>query len=124
MVKKHNISIDSTSSSSSHGHALYISSFSFNTTSTSSSYEWLIDSRAYYHMAEDKDIFSALNECNTMKIFFGDDISLSVAGSGTVQVDNGNFNDVLCVPSISYNLLSIFQITQSGVSKTVEFSPH
>jgi hypothetical protein len=33
-MKKHNISIDSTSSSS-HGHALSASSFSFNTTSTS-----------------------------------------------------------------------------------------
>jgi hypothetical protein len=40
-MKKHNISIDSTSSSSSyfHGQALYVSGFSFNTTSTSSSDE-------------------------------------------------------------------------------------
>jgi hypothetical protein len=60
-MKKHNISIDSTSSSSSHGHALFVSGFSFNTTSTSSSDEWLIDSGASYHMAKDKDIFSALN---------------------------------------------------------------
>jgi hypothetical protein len=42
-MKKHNISIDSTSSS--HGHALSASGFSFNSdsTTTSSSYEWLID---------------------------------------------------------------------------------
>jgi hypothetical protein len=70
-MKKHNISIDSTTSSSSHGHVLSASSFSFNTTSTSSSDEWLIDSGASYHMAKDKDIFSALNECNTNKIFVG-----------------------------------------------------
>jgi hypothetical protein len=75
-MKKHNINIDSISSS--HGYALSTSSFSFNTTSTSSSDEWLIDSGASYHMAKDKDIFSALNECNTKKIFFGDDRSLSV----------------------------------------------
>jgi hypothetical protein len=66
-IKKHNINIDSTSFSSSHGHALFASGFSFNTTSTSSSDEWLIDYGAYYHMAKDKDIFSALNECNTRK---------------------------------------------------------
>jgi hypothetical protein len=60
-MKKHNISIDFTSSSSSHGHALSASGFSFNTTSTSSSDEWLIDSEASYHIAKDKDIFSALN---------------------------------------------------------------
>jgi hypothetical protein len=78
MMKKHNISIDSTSS---HGHAISASGFSFDTTSTSSSNEWLIDSRASYHMAKDKDIFSTLNECNTKKIFVGDDKYLSVVGS-------------------------------------------
>ena len=75
-MKKHNISIDSTSSS--HGHALFASSFSFNTPSTYTSDKWLIDSREYYHMAKDRDIFSTLNECNTDKIFVGDDITLSV----------------------------------------------
>jgi transposase InsO family protein len=123
-MKKHNISIDSPSSSSSHGHALSASGFSFNTNSTSSSDEWLIDSGASYHMAKDKAIFSSLNECNTKKIFVGDDRSLSVVGSGTVQVDNGHFNDVLCVPSLSCNLLSVYQITHSGEGKTIEFSPH
>jgi hypothetical protein len=73
-MKKHNINIDTTSSSN--GHVLSASGFSFNTTSSSSSDEWLIDSRAYYHMAKDRDIFSALNECNTKKIFVGDDRSL------------------------------------------------
>jgi hypothetical protein len=123
-MKRHNISIDSISSSSSNGRALSASGFSFNTTSTSSFDEWLIDSRAYYHIAKDRDIFPALNECNTNKIFVGDDRSLSVEGSGTVQVENSHFNDVLCVPSLSCNLLSVYQITHSGEGKTVEFSPH
>jgi hypothetical protein len=65
MMKKHNISIDSTTSSSSHGHALSASGFSFNTPSTSTSDKWLIDSGASYHMDKDRDIFSTLNECNT-----------------------------------------------------------
>jgi hypothetical protein len=123
-MKTHNISIDSTSSS--HGHALFASSFSFNSTSTttSSSDEWLIDSGASYHMAKDKSIFSVLNECNTKKIFFDDDRSFNVVGSGTIQVDNGHFNDVLCVLGLSCNLLSVYQITHLGEGKTVEFSPH
>jgi len=121
-MKKHNINIDSTTSSSSHGHALSASGFSFNTTSTSSFEEWLIDSRESYHMAKDRNIFSSLNECNTKKIFVGDDRSLSVEGSGTIQVENNNFNDVLCVPSLSCNLLSVYQITHSGEDKTIEFS--
>ena len=110
-MKKHNISIDSTFSS--HEHALSASGFSFNSisTTTSSSDEWIIDLGASYYMAKDKAIFSALNECNTKKIFVGDDRSLSVEGSRTVQVENGHFNDVLRVPSLSYNLLSVYQIT-------------
>jgi hypothetical protein len=124
VMKNHKISIDSTSSSSSHGHTLSASHFSFNTPSTSTSDKWLIDSRASYHIAKDRDIFSTLNECNTKKIFVGDDRSLSVEGSGTVQVENGHFNDVLCVPSLSCNLLSVYQITHSGEGKIVEFSPH
>jgi hypothetical protein len=123
VMKKHNISIDSTSSSS-HGHALSASSFSFNTTSTSTFEEWLIDSRASYHMAKDGDIFYALNECNTKKIFVGDDRSLSVEGSGTIQVKNGYFNDVLCVPSLSGKLILVYKITHSSEGKTIDFSPH
>jgi hypothetical protein len=121
MMKKHNINIDSTSSYSSHGHALSAYGFSFNTTTTSSSHDWLIDSGASYHMAKDKDIISSLNECNTKKIFVGDDRSLSVVGSGIVQVDNGHFNDVLCVPCLSCNLLLVYQITHSSEGKIVEF---
>jgi hypothetical protein len=75
-------------------------------------------------MAKDKAIFSSPNECNTKKIYVGDDRSLSVVGSRTVQVENGYFNDVLCVPHLSCNLLSVYQITHSGEGKTVEFSPH
>jgi hypothetical protein len=59
---------------------LFASGFSFNVTSTSSSDEWLIDSRASYHMDKDKAIFSALNECNTKHFFLGNDRSLSVVG--------------------------------------------
>jgi hypothetical protein len=98
--------------------------FPFNATYTSSSDEWLIDSRTSYHIPKEKAIFSTLNECNTNKIFVGDDRSLSVVGSGTIQVDNGHFNDFLCVPSLSCNLLLVYQITHSGEGKTVEFSPH
>jgi hypothetical protein len=124
VMKKDNINIDSTSSSSSHGHALSASGFSFNTTSTSSSDEWLIDSGACYHMVKDKEIFYSPNVCNTEKIFVGDNRSISVVGSGTIQVENGHFNDVLCVPSLSCNLLSVYQITHSGEGKIVDFSPH
>jgi hypothetical protein len=123
-MKMQTINLYSSSNSSSHGHALFALSFSFNATSTASCNEWLIDCRTSYHMAKDKAIFSALNECNTNQIFVGDDKSLSVVGSGTIQLDDGCFNDVLCVPSLSCNLLSMYQIVHSGKGKTIEFSLH
>jgi hypothetical protein len=122
-MKKHNINIESSSSNSYyHRHALFAYVFSFN--ATSSYDEWLIDSDASYHMAKDKARFSFLNECNTKQIFVVDDISLSVVGSGTVQVYNGHFYDVLCVLSLSYILLSMYQITHSCEGKIIDFSPH
>ena len=65
-----------------------------------------------------------MHECNTKQIFVGDDISLNVVGSGTIQLGDGQFKDVLRVPIISCNLLSIYQITHSGEGKTVTFTPH
>eukprot|EP00253_Pinus_taeda_P028485 PITA_28485 len=49
--------------------------------------------------------------------------SLSVVGTRTVHIDNGQFNDVLCVPTLSCNLLFVYQISHSGEGKIVEFSP-
>jgi hypothetical protein len=102
-LKKHTINLDS--SSSNHGHTLSASIFSFNATSTSYSNESLIDSGASYHMDKDKFILSTCNECDTKKIFVGDDKPFSVVGTRTIYLDDGHFNDVLCVPSLSFNLL-------------------
>ena len=114
-MKKHHISLDSSSKSTSHGHALCASGYSYTASSSSTSNEWLIDSGASYHIAKDQAIFSTMHECNTKQIFVSDDRSLSVVGSGigTVLVENGHFNDVLCVPRISYNFLLVYQITHS-----------
>ena len=75
-MKKHHISLDSSSESNSHG--LCASGYSYTTSSSSASNEWLIDSGASYHMAKDQAIFSTMHECNTKQIFVGNDRSLSV----------------------------------------------
>eukprot|EP00253_Pinus_taeda_P017626 PITA_17626 len=129
-MKKHNIHLEHSSNSSS-GMALSAcgcqaswSGYALNVSSSSHSHEWLIDSGASYHMAKNKAMFSSLNDCNTKNIYVGDERSLSVVGTGIVHIDNGQFNDVLCVPTLSCNLLSVYQITHSGEGKIVEFSPH
>jgi hypothetical protein len=75
-------------------------------------------------MAKDKSIFYSLNEFNTKQIFVGDDRYLSVVGSIIVQLDNDHLNDVLCVPSLSCNLILVYQNTYSSEGNTIEFSPH
>ena len=66
----------------------------------------------------------SLNDYNTKHIYVGDDISLTIVGFGTIHLDIGQSNDVLCVPTLSCNLLFFYQITHSGEGKIVEFSPH
>eukprot|EP00253_Pinus_taeda_P017505 PITA_17505 len=133
-MKKHNIHVEHSSTStstSSSGMALPAcrcqssqSGYALNVSSSSHSHEWLIDSGASYHMAKNKAMFSSLHDCNTKNIYVGNDRSLNVVGTGTVHLDNGQFNDVLCVPTLSCNLLYVYQITHSGEGKNVEFSPH
>ena len=77
-MKKHHISLDSSSESTSHGHALCAFGYSYTASSSSTSNEWIIDYGASYHMAKDKLIFSIMNEFNSKQILFGDDRSLNL----------------------------------------------
>ena len=47
---------------------------------------------------------------------------MTVCGKGSIDIGDGIFHDVLCVPSLSSNLLFIYQITHSGTGKTIEFA--
>jgi hypothetical protein len=50
----------------------------------------------------------------------GNDTPVVVEGEGRVELHNGSFENVLHVPKISMNLLSIYQIAHKG--KKVEFT--
>ena len=52
----------------------------------------------------------------------GNNTIITVCGKGSIDIDDGTFHDVLCVPSFSSNLLSIYQITHSGTGNTIEFA--
>ena len=84
---------------------------------------WIIDPGASYHMATSKDTFSSLQPCNSPPILMGDDTPIKVCGKGRVDLDNGCFENVLNVPKLSINLLSVYQITHSGTGKQVVFTP-
>jgi hypothetical protein len=71
-------------------------------------------------MENKEDIFSSLSPCSIPPILMGDNTLVVVAGEGRVELHNGNFENVLDVPNISMNFLSVYQITQKG--KKVEFT--
>jgi hypothetical protein len=71
-------------------------------------------------MEAKEEVLSSLSPCLRPPILMGDDTPIVVAGEGRVEVHNGNFENVLHVPKLSMNLISVYQITQKG--KKVEFT--
>jgi hypothetical protein len=86
----------------------------------SSSISWIIDSRASHHMTAKDEVFSSLIPCSRPPILMRDDTPVAVAGEWRVELHNDSFENVLHVPNISMNLLSVYQIAQKG--KKVEFT--
>ena len=75
---------------------------------SSSSTEWILDSGASYHMGSSKGDFSSLKQSQVPHIFVGDDTKIEFEGKGHVEMENGEFKDVIYVPNLSSNLLSIY----------------
>ena len=57
-------------------------------------------------------------------ITLDDDTPTTVSRRGSVEVEGGTFINVLSVPSLSTNLLSVYQITHLGEGMRVQFSPY
>ena len=56
-------------------------------------------------------------------IFVGNNTKMEVGGKGNVEMEHGEFKNVLYVPNLSSNLLSIYQITHLRDGHRVEFLP-
>ena len=54
----------------------------------------------------------------------GDDSQIILKGKGTVKLEHGSFFDVLYVPSLASNMLSVYQMKHTGVPKRVNFIPN
>jgi hypothetical protein len=70
-------------------------------------------------MVEKEEVFTSLSSCSRPPILMGDDTPVVVVGEERLELPNGIFENVLHVPNLSINLLSIYQITQKD--KKVEF---
>ncbi|KAL4290711.1 hypothetical protein GQ457_14G023780 [Hibiscus cannabinus] len=90
----------------------------------SSSESWLIDSGCTNHMTPDKTLFKDLKLSKVTKVRIGNGDYISVKGSGTVAVTTSSgtktISDVLYVPEIDQNLLSVGQLLEKGFKVTFE----
>lgn len=84
--------------------------------------KWLLDSGASHHMSSSMDMFSYIEPCTSPPILMGNNTYMKVCGKGSIPMGEGTFDDVLCVPSLTTNLLSIYQITRGEQGKIVEFT--
>lgn len=84
------------------GHALVTSTFH------SGRDRWFLDSGASHHMGFSPYPFLGLHPTDTSKILLGASKLLDVAGVGNVEIGDGCFRDVLCIPDLHTNLLSIY----------------
>jgi hypothetical protein len=81
---------------------------------------WLIDSGSSKHMTGQRDILSILTKNNfPQKVTLGDDYQDPIKGVGesTYKLDSGTLmkmNDVLYVPGLTKNFLSISALDKKG----------
>ena len=92
--------------------------------STSKSKALLIDSGASNHMMAKKYSFSSLDTSKSIPIHMGDDSTIILKGQGTINLEHGYFSNVLYVPSLASNLLSVYQMIHTRVPKRVSFIPN
>ena len=84
----------------------------------SSTESWLIDSGCTNHMTYDREIFRELDKTTLSKVKIGNGAYIAVKGKGTVAIEGQTglklISDVLYVPEINQNLLSVPQLLEKG----------
>ncbi|XP_050888545.1 uncharacterized protein LOC127093652 [Lathyrus oleraceus] len=87
--------------------------------------EWYLDSDCSTHMTGRKDWFVQINQAAKSKVKFADDTTLSAEGVGDILIGKRNvgysrIKDVLYIPRIKCNLLSIGQLLERGYKIRLE----
>jgi hypothetical protein len=69
---------------------------------------WIIDSGASNNMDSIKEVYSSLDSCKGPPILMGDNSPVEVTDKGRIELTNGSFENVLHVPKLSINILSVY----------------
>jgi hypothetical protein len=73
-------------------------------------------------MDSTKEVYYSLDACKVSSILMGDNSPVEVTDKGRIELTNKSFGNVLHVPKIFVNILSVYQIKKSGTRKRVIFT--
>ena len=94
--------------------------FYANQESPSGGESWYLDSRCSNHMVKDQSIFKDIDKSINVKVRLGNGATMESQGKRTVMVETKKgmkfINDVLLVPNLKENILSIGQMMENGYS--------
>ena len=79
---------------------------------TQSNY-YLIDYVASNHMDSSEESFTTLDLSGGPSIYMGDNSQIPIVGKGSIKILHGNFINLLYVPSLETNFLSVYQMTHT-----------
>jgi len=88
----------------------------FYSLSRTLSSEWIVDSGCTTHLCFEKEKFENFHKYRKDAVVIGDNSTLEVQGIGSVRIHGKVLNDVLYVPKLWMNLLSIIQVDRKGFS--------
>ena len=74
-------------------------------------------------MVSTRDIFSSLDMSKGPLIVLGDNSLSDNMGKGRIDIDHGNFNNVLYVPGLTSNLVLVYPMNHTRSPKNFIFSP-
>ena len=81
---------------------------------SSNSCTFIIYSGEYRHMASTTELLSSIHSNSVLDIQMGDDSEIQTEGVGTIDLEHGYLIDVLYVPYLVENLLSLYQMRNIG----------
>ena len=119
LLEKHNITIpvgarkvDHRQETEEHDERCHALKDSYSTT-----HAFLIDSGASNHMVAYRESFSSLQYFDGPSIQMRNNSQIRTKGKGSIKIENGKFKDVLYVPSLATNMLSVYQKTHTSSPK-------
>jgi hypothetical protein len=84
---------------------------------------WIIDSGESHHdMDASKEVYYSLYACKGPPILMGGNSSVEVTNKGRIELTNRSFDNVLHVPKLYVNLLSVYHMMNSITIKKVTFT--